>query len=135
MKTAYLITLICGILFSSCNAAMLEGFASALAGYSTYGLGTYYNNVYPTYNTTGSTGSTYSSSYTTTSSSSSSGSSSTPAVKTTSRCSVCSGTGTIVKYTSNYGSSEKKYCNICNKTVMLGHYHATCTTCRGKGYY
>lgn len=135
MKTAYLITLICGILFSSCNAAMLEGFASALAGYSTYGLGTYYNNVYPTYNTTGSTGSTYSSSYTTTSSSSSSGSSSTPAVKTTSRCSVCSGTGTIVKYVSNYGHSEKKYCNICNKTVMTGHYHATCTTCRGKGYY
>lgn len=50
------------------------------------------------------------------------------------RCGVCSGKGSTVEYTSNYGVSSKKYCSECRKDVVESHYHKTCIVCGGKGY-
>lgn len=51
-----------------------------------------------------------------------------------SRCGTCSGTGTIVKYSTSFGLAEKEYCAECGKTVMSNHYHAKCPSCKGTGY-
>lgn len=72
------------------------------------------------------------------SSSSSSGYSSTSSNGSTtsskSRCGLCSGKGSYVEYTSNYGVSKTEYCSECGKNMMSNHYHKTCTLCHGKGY-
>lgn len=49
-------------------------------------------------------------------------------------CGLCNGKGSIVEYTSNYGISDRKYCEECGKTVDSTHYHKTCSRCGGKGY-
>lgn len=50
------------------------------------------------------------------------------------KCGVCQGTGSIVKYVANYGIDNRPYCEECGKNVTSGHYHQTCSYCHGKGY-
>lgn len=49
-------------------------------------------------------------------------------------CSVCNGTGQKIKETwMGSGTSNKKWCNICNKSVLQGHQHVRCDNCHGTG--
>lgn len=47
-------------------------------------------------------------------------------------CSLCHGTGLKIKE-SYVGSSQRKYCSTCGKTVMGGHSHVRCDMCKGTG--
>ena len=47
-------------------------------------------------------------------------------------CYECGGTGSVVKETYT-GTDKTKWCDTCKKNVSFGHYHTTCTSCRGKG--
>lgn len=52
----------------------------------------------------------------------------------THKCGLCNGTGRVIE---NNGTSfgKTKYCNECGKTVPDYHYHTTCPSCNGKGYW
>lgn len=52
----------------------------------------------------------------------------------THKCSLCNGTGRVIE---NNGTSfgNTKYCSECGKTVPDYHYHTTCPSCNGKGYW
>ena len=80
---------------------------------------------------TGSNSSTYTSS---------SSSSSTSASSSQHSCSLCNGTGKIVRdfYPATYGTQDYKvYCNECKRSYMksTGHSHISCSQCYGKGYF
>ena len=49
-------------------------------------------------------------------------------------CSLCGGTGRIVKEAYVGASGTKKWCYECNRNVYTGHIHGTCTNCRGAKY-
>lgn len=53
--------------------------------------------------------------------------------KTTSKCTLCNGTGEVVAYSASFVGGLK-YCKKCDKEVTEGHYHNTCPSCRGTGY-
>lgn len=50
------------------------------------------------------------------------------------KCGLCNGTGEVIN---NDGVSfgNTKYCNKCGKTVSDSHYHTTCPSCKGKGWW
>ncbi|MCQ2306892.1 MAG: hypothetical protein MJ000_04915 [Bacteroidales bacterium] len=50
------------------------------------------------------------------------------------KCGLCNGTGEVIN---NDGISfgNTKYCNKCGKTVPDSHYHTTCPSCKGKGWW
>lgn len=50
------------------------------------------------------------------------------------KCGLCNGTGEVIN---NDGISfgNTKYCNKCGKTVSDSHYHTTCPSCKGKGWW
>lgn len=54
-------------------------------------------------------------------------------------CSLCHGSGTIVRESSvaTYGNDSRVKCGTCGKYYWRssGHSHITCTQCHGKGYY
>ena len=54
-------------------------------------------------------------------------------------CSLCNGTGRIVRdfHSATYGYDSKVYCNECKSYYMksTGHRHISCTQCHGKGYF
>lgn len=59
---------------------------------------------------------------------------STPAQQKTHKCGVCGGTGRVVENNAvSFGNT--KYCSECGKTVPDSHYHTTCPSCKGKGYW
>lgn len=49
------------------------------------------------------------------------------------KCGFCGGKGSIVKYQSNFGIDNEPWCDECEKKVVSGHYHQTCTHCNGTG--
>lgn len=51
-------------------------------------------------------------------------------------CGACNGRGWVpeTKGVASFGQSGK-WCDGCNKTVSANHYHATCPSCKGKGYW
>lgn len=52
----------------------------------------------------------------------------------THKCSLCNGTGRVIENNAtSYGNT--KYCSECGKTVPDYHYHTTCPSCNGKGYW
>lgn len=51
------------------------------------------------------------------------------------KCGFCGGKGYMVEYTANFGINENPYCEECGKQVVSGHYHKTCSKCRGSGEY
>ena len=75
------------------------------------------------------------SSVSTTSTSSQSSNPSTYTPRTPRTCGYCDGKGWVptTEGVTNFGSSEKKFCAECNKTVPLNHYHKQCPSCQGKG--
>lgn len=50
------------------------------------------------------------------------------------KCRVCNGTGRVEKILAGSDGGNRKYCNECQQLRSTHHYHATCETCRGKGY-
>lgn len=61
------------------------------------------------------------------------GSSSNNVSKAKKECGFCGGRGFTIEYTSNFGINEQKYCDDCGKNVSSGHYHKTCSRCKGSG--
>ena len=52
------------------------------------------------------------------------------------QCYQCKGSGRIERF-SHPGTSqagERKWCNECGKTVLVGHYHTRCPSCIGQGF-
>lgn len=49
------------------------------------------------------------------------------------KCGFCGGKGSVVKYVANYGIDNEPWCDECGKKVVSGHYHQTCTQCKGTG--
>ena len=62
----------------------------------------------------------------------STGSSNTTTTTKSRVCSLCKGTGLKI-HESYVGSSQRKYCPTCGKTVLGGHSHITCDMCKGTG--
>lgn len=90
-------------------------------GYGGYGYGGY--SSYPTgtsYSSGSSTSKQYQSSETT---------------STKKKCGLCGGTGSTIEYTANFGIDKRPWCDKCGKYVTSGHYHKTCTLCKGTGVY
>lgn len=52
------------------------------------------------------------------------------------KCGACNGRGWVpeTKGVASLGQPDK-WCNECNKTVPANHYHTTCPSCKGKGYW
>ena len=50
------------------------------------------------------------------------------------KCGVCGGSGRVVK-TDGPSFGNTKYCSECGRTVPDNHYHTTCPSCQGKGYW
>lgn len=50
------------------------------------------------------------------------------------KCGLCGGSGREVK-TDAVSFGYSKYCNECGKTVSGSHYHTTCSSCKGKGWW
>ena len=50
------------------------------------------------------------------------------------QCGLCGGTGRVVK-TDGISFGNTKYCSECGKTVPDNHYHTTCPSCKGKGWW
>lgn len=50
------------------------------------------------------------------------------------KCGFCGGSGREVK-TDAVSFGYSKYCNECGKTVSGSHYHTTCSSCKGKGWW
>ena len=90
-------------------------------GYGGYGYGGY--NSYST-STSYSNGSSTSSQY--------QASETTPTKK---KCGFCGGKGSTIEYTANFGIDTRPWCDKCGKHVTSGHYHKTCTHCKGTGVY
>jgi hypothetical protein len=53
----------------------------------------------------------------------------------THQCGLCGGSGEITDDTTNPSFGNTKYCEKCKKTVPAGHFHKTCPSCKGKGYW
>ena len=74
-----------------------------------------------------------------TSSSSSSLNKSKTTSSTNHTCSLCHGTGTIVRESGvpTFGLNSKEKCKTCGEVYWssTGHSHVTCTQCRGKGHW
>lgn len=50
------------------------------------------------------------------------------------KCGLCNGTGEVINNdATSFGNT--KYCNKCGKTVPDSHYHTTCPSCKGKGWW
>lgn len=73
------------------------------------------------------------SSYSSSSSSSSGNDNGGTSTKQKQKCGFCGGKGSIVKYQSNFGIDNEPWCDECEKKVVSGHYHQTCTHCNGTG--
>lgn len=50
------------------------------------------------------------------------------------KCGVCGGSGRVVK-TDGPSFGNTKYCSECGRTVPDNHYHTTCPSCKGKGWW
>lgn len=50
------------------------------------------------------------------------------------KCSLCNGTGRVIN-TDGVSFGNTKWCSECGKTVPDYHYHTTCPSCKGKGYW
>lgn len=66
------------------------------------------------------------------------GTNSSPTIKSREpkQCGACDGRGWVpeTKGVASFGQSDK-WCNGCNRKVAANHYHATCPSCKGKGYW
>ena len=51
------------------------------------------------------------------------------------KCGNCGGKGWIPANTATFGSNKKTWCSGCGKNVPVGHYHQTCPSCKGKGWW
>lgn len=51
------------------------------------------------------------------------------------QCGLCGGTGEVIDETSRASFGNTKYCDKCKKTVKDSHYHKTCPSCKGKGWW
>ena len=49
-------------------------------------------------------------------------------------CTICNQTGKEIKEMYLGGNAKDKWCGTCNRKVSAGHYHGTCSYCKGKGY-
>lgn len=134
-KLSLVCTIFATILFTSCSEAFWMGMLAGMMSYPYGGYGSSYSSyggsVYsttPTYTATP----TYSTNSTYTPSSSSS--STTTQKREQKKCGACDGTGRVIKNdATSFG--QTKYCSECKKTVSASHYHGTCPSCKGKGYW
>ena len=51
------------------------------------------------------------------------------------QCGLCGGSGEVIDETSAVSFGNTKYCDKCRKTVKDSHYHTTCPSCKGKGWW
>jgi hypothetical protein len=52
------------------------------------------------------------------------------------KCGLCDGTGEVIKSDGlTFGIGNTKYCEKCKKTVPASHYHTTCPSCNGQGWW
>lgn len=58
----------------------------------------------------------------------------TPSQQTQHKCGLCNGTGRVIN-TDGVSFGNTKWCSECGKTVPDNHYHTTCPSCKGKGYW
>lgn len=64
----------------------------------------------------------------------SNGSTGTTTQPKTHKCGLCNGTGRVIN-TDGTSFGNTKWCSECGKTVPDYHYHTTCPSCKGKGYW
>jgi len=113
---------------SSCEPAIWNGVAAGLAGLNPYGYSSGYN-------------APLAGSYTLGSNNNNNNSSASPSSSSSSKraCSMCKGTGRMVKESSvaTFGLDEKVKCNECGGTFWrsTGHVHVTCSVCHGNGFF
>lgn len=58
----------------------------------------------------------------------------TPKKQNQHKCSLCNGTGRVIN-TDGVSFGNTKWCSECGKTVPDYHYHTTCPSCKGKGWW
>lgn len=58
----------------------------------------------------------------------------TPSQQTQHKCGLCNGTGRVIN-TDGVSFGNTKWCSECGKTVPDYHYHTTCPSCKGKGWW
>lgn len=58
-----------------------------------------------------------------------------PTPAATHKCRVCNGTGRVEKMLAGSDEGRTKYCSECRAYRSTHHYHGTCETCRGNGYW
>ena len=64
----------------------------------------------------------------------SSSSSSVATGRTPRQCGLCGGSGQMVMNdVVSFGSTDQKWCKLCQRFVSMEHRHATCISCNGKG--
>ncbi len=136
-KIKFVLMIVLSLSLSSCSPEFWDAFLMGMASYPMYSYpvySTYNYSTYPTYSSPSSSYSSSSSSSTSSYSSSSSGSSSKNSTTTQKTCSMCNGTGRVVKDNATSFGLDKKWCDECKKEVFSSHYHAPCPICHGKGY-
>ena len=68
-------------------------------------------------------------------SNSTSNSSSNSSNQKTHKCGLCGGSGRVSETKGVPSFGNTKYCSECGKTVPGNHYHTTCPSCKGKGWW
>lgn len=51
------------------------------------------------------------------------------------KCGLCGGSGRVATTDGVPSFGNTKYCSECGKTVPDNHYHTTCPSCKGKGWW
>lgn len=51
------------------------------------------------------------------------------------KCGLCGGSGRVATTDGVTSFGKTKYCSECGKTVPDNHYHTTCPSCKGKGWW
>ena len=136
-KLSYIILAMASMILTSCSGEFWLGMAMGGAMFldgMVNGQNSSATAYVPYYSSSYVGGSTYSSSTSSSTSSSSSSSSS-----SRHECSLCNGSGMIIResHVATFGLDSKKYCSTCGESYMAstGHSHVTCSQCHGKGYF
>lgn len=58
-----------------------------------------------------------------------------PTPQKTHQCGLCGGSGRVSTTDGVPSFGNTKYCSECGKTVPDNHYHTTCPSCKGKGWW
>ena len=58
-----------------------------------------------------------------------------PTPQKTHQCGLCGGSGRVATTDGVPSFGNTKYCSECGKTVPDNHYHTTCPSCKGKGWW